>query len=811
MRAASEWSAADAIRERYRRATGDPVERDVRPYFGVLAEMDALAVQHLGREAIATAVTALRERAAHDRSAVWMAEAFALTRELAGRVLGLRPFDVQVAAGAALAAGRVAQMATGEGKTLTAVAPAVFHALAGRRVHVFTANEYLAARDAAWMGPLYRALGITCSCVTEGMRPRDRREAYAAGVTYVTAREAGFDYLRDHTAMSADDLVHSSHDVAIVDEADCILVDEARIPLVIAAPAPRPAFDPRRLAHVARTLQRGTDYTADDYGRTVIMTDAGFSHASALLGVAVDSAGEHLLLSAVHVALHAEALLRRDRDYVVRHDRVEIVDEWTGRVAENRRWPNGIQTAVEAKEGVTLTPEGRIAGSVPMQHFVRQYAHLAGMTATAETAAQELQSFFGLTTVVFPPHRPCARIDEADVVFAGRRAKHAAILDEIARVHATARPILVGTATVAESDALAFALRERGVACAVLNARQDAEEAAIIARAGRLGAVTISTNMAGRGTDIVLGRDAAEHDAVVRSGGLYVIGTNRHESRRIDDQLRGRAGRQGDPGSSRFFISLEDDLVERYGVLALIPAAHRPPPGPEPVQDPVASREIERAQRIVEGQNFEIRRTLWKYSALVDEQRRIVAAWRQGLLAEDAEPDICSASCPEHYARLVTAAGGAAVRRAESALVRHVLDNRWSEHLGYIEDVREGIHLVRYGGREPIMEFHQRIVAAFDELIAGVDDDVSERFLRVRSIDGALDLSGAGLAGTSSTWTYLVNDNPFSTASLSLLANRNVAVAGAAGVIALLHLPLTLVATLSVLVRRVLARRRGRS
>jgi len=344
----------------------------------------------------------------------------------------------------------------------------------------------------------------------------------------------------------------------------------------------------------------------------------------------------------------------------------------------------------------------------------------------------------------------------------------------------------------------------------VLNARQDAHEAAIIANAGRLGAVTISTNMAGRGTDIVLGGgDAVEHGGVAAIGGLYVIGTNRHESRRIDDQLRGRAGRQGDPGSSRFFISLEDDLIRRYGVMNLIPEKHRPSPGMTAVEDPIVAREIARAQRIVEGQNFEIRRTLWKYSALVEEQRRLVTDWRQSLLTLESDPDICEESCPEHYAELTRLAGSDAVRKVEAVIVRHALDDRWSDHLACIEDIREGIHLQRFGGREPVMEFHRQIVDAFERLMAGVRSDTVERFQKLRAVNGAIDAAAAGLAGSSATWTYLVNDNPFSTLGLSLLASRNVALAGAAGVMAVIYWPVTAIAAASVLIRRWL-RKHGR-
>jgi preprotein translocase subunit SecA len=596
--------------------------------------------------------------------------------------------------------------------------------------------------------------------------------------------------------------------MAIVDEADFILIDEARVPLVIAGPAPALPIDHATLAALVRRLRPGVDYDADDYNRTVVLTETGFRTVGTALGVALDHPSHQLLLSAVHVALHAEALLRRDRDYVVRDGVVELVDEWTGRVADNRRWPNGIQPAVEAKEGVEVRPEGRILGSIPMQHFIQEYSRLAGMTATAESAAEEFEAFFGLKTVVFPPNRVCGRVDHDDLIFANRAAKDAALLKEILDVHATGRPILVGTASVRDSEDLGAALRRRGVRCDVLNAKQDAHEAQIIARAGAPGAVTISTNMAGRGTDIKLGDDAGTHADVVGTGGLYVIGTNRHESLRIDNQLRGRAGRQGDPGSSRFFVCLEDDLIQRYGVMALIPKSHRPGPGAGEVSDPVVAREINRAQRIVEGQNFEIRRTLWKYSALVNDQRGILYRWRHDLLHGESDPGVWEKEAPEKHAALAAAVGVEAVRRAERRVTMFVLDREWAEHLALIEDVREGIHLQRYGGREPVTEFHRQIVEAFSNMMERVNGESLAILDSLEVRDGRIDLSAAGIAGSSSTWTYLVNDNPFSTLGLSLMANRNIGAAATTGFIAMMYLPITMIVSATIFVRRWMLRRR---
>ncbi|HEY3382767.1 MAG TPA: accessory Sec system translocase SecA2 [Vicinamibacterales bacterium] len=795
----------------YLRLAGIPIEYDLRPYAAVVRAVEAVDVRGLTD-------AALGERARRARNAAragadlddLLPEVFAVAREASARLLGLRPFDVQVAAAVALHRQRLAQLATGEGKTLVAVMPAILNALTGRGVHVFTANDYLAERDAGWMGAVFRCFGLEPAFVSQHLSTGARRDAYAADVTYVTAKEAGFDFLRDHTATDPAGLVQRPFHFVIVDEADFILIDEARVPLVIAGTAPSLGVEHSTLAAVVRQLRREEDYTADEYERAVVLTEAGFRHAGALLGGIVLSASEHhLTLSALHVALHAQALLARDRDYIIRDGRVELVDEFTGRVADNRRWPHGIQAAVEAKEGVPVRPEGRILGSIPVQHFVGLYPRIAGMTATAVPAAEELHEFFGLRTAVFLPHRACVRDDEDDVVFTHRTAKRRGLVEEIVRTHEAGRPVLVGTASVGESEALAAELGTHGVSCQVLNARHDAREAAIVGRAAAPGAVTISTNMAGRGTDIVLGAgDAGAREQVLSLGGLYVIGTNRHESRRVDDQLRGRAGRQGDPGTSRFFISLEDDLIRRYGVMNQIPKAHRPAVQEAPVDDPIVTLEIARAQRIIEGQNFGIRKTLWRYSAMVEQQRRMIDERRQAYLLGQAEPGVCREELPEHFEDLAAKAGEEAVVRAEQRIAVHAFDVAWADHLALIEDIREGIHLQRYGGIDPLTEFQRQIIKAFDEMMTRVDGDIVDRFSRLAVVDGEIDLSRAGLGDSTATWTYLVDDNPFSPLASSLLASR--ALTNAVGILAIVNWPITLLAVVVVFYRRWRKRRRGR-
>jgi len=712
-----------------------------------------------------------------------LVESFALVRETAKRVLGQRPYDEQILCGLVLSRGAVAEMQTGEGKTLAAVAPVFLHALAGRGVHVLTYNDYLARRDAEWMGPVYERLGLRVGCVQEGMEVTQRRAAYRCDVTYVTAKEAGFDLLRDQLCLAPEDQVHRPFHFALVDEADSILIDEARVPLVIAGDVRCTDSRFGELAAVARRLEPGLDYDADEHHRNVFLTERGARRAEEVLGEAEPSA-PHLfapessnLLAELRNALHAEALLRRDVDYIVRRGEVELVDELTGRVAENRKWPDGLQAAVEAKEGLPVRDEGVILGSITLQHFLRLYPRLSGMTGTAVPAAEELGDLYGLEVVEIPTHEPCIREDHPDRVFLTRSAKHAAVIDEIVEVHATGRPILVGTVSVEESERLAAELGKTGVACRVLNARNDDQEAAIVAEAGVFGAVTISTNMAGRGTDIRLGgADERDREQVVGLGGLYVIGTNRHESRRIDDQLRGRAGRQGDPGSSRFFVSLEDDLMVKYRVRQLIPPRFLERCWDDGLDHPVVVREIARLQRIVEGESFDIRKRLWRYSSLLESQRKLLGEWRQGVLDGSSEVKLLREHTrehdPERWRELCAEVGEEILERVERRLTLLMIDRCWSEHLADLQQVRDEIHLVQLDGRQPVVEFCRLAIRAFEDLLARIDDEVVRTFETVEITEDGVDWEKEGLLGPSSTWTYLVSDNVFGDNTLLNLANR---------------------------------------
>ena len=784
------------------KATGNPVETNLDIYRGVVSAVKSrdfsglpdgeLKARSEALIAEARSVPDVSEHGAanapippYDR----LIEAFALVREASRRVLHLDPFDAQLIAGFAMAGGKIAELPTGEGKTLAAVFPTFFYALSGKGVHVLTFNDYLARRDAAWMGPIYEFLGLTVGCAREGAQAGEKRHAYACDVTYATAKEAGFDFLRDGIALSAGDLVHRPFHVAIVDEADSSLIDEARVPLVIAGVGEKATWDARRLAGLIKMSGPGYDYETDAEHRNVFLTDKGAARLEAALGCgSLYDAKNQRILEAVHCALHAEALLRRDVDYIVRDSRIEIVDEFTGRVVNNRHWPDGLQAAVEAKEGLARKSEGRILGSITLQHFFRLYPCLCGMTATARPAAGELKEFYGLSTVIVSPNRTSVRVDEPDRIYTHREAKRTAIADEIVRVHSEGRPVLVGTANVRESEELAVDMCAAGVPCEVLNAKNDDLEARIIAGAGKPGAVTISTNMAGRGTDIKLGgEDERECEQVGSLGGLYVIGTNRHESLRIDHQLRGRSGRQGDPGSTRFFISLEDDLFERYGLTDRLFKRHRLSRRAEAVENGLVSRDIGHAQRVIEGQNFDIRRSLWKYSELVEMQRRILQDWRHGVLALATDMETRPGPVAEKASALFTAAearfGEKEARELERRLTLVQIDDAWSDHLAWVQDTRESIHLVSLGGKTPLGEFQRSATAEFLKIRPRVEEAVIAAFETRLGKNGSLDFDADEFKGPSSTWTYLVNEDQFGW-GIEMLNGKNIGLAAGAALFA---------------------------
>lgn len=689
-----------------------------------------------------------------------LSETYALVSQAAERVLKMRPFDTQIVAAIALHQGKLVEMQTGEGKTLAAVLPACLNAFASRGVHVLTFNDYLARRDAAWMTPVYNLLGLSVGAIQEGMSIEQRREAYNANVTYATCKEAGFDFLRMQLCRNPQDIVQRPFSYAIIDEADSILIDEARIPLVIAGNRSSSDGSLYQIAQIIAKLEEHKDFDIDDNHRNVSLTEIGLDRVEAdLMGINLYETQNASQLREVNQALHARVLLHRDIDYIVRDGRIELVDDFTGRVVNDRRWPDGIQAALEAKEKVSIQPGGRILGSITLQNFFRHYPRIAGMTGTAKSSAEELFEVYGLKVIMIPPHKPSIRNDLPDLVFTHKEAKYQAIISKIQSVYKTGQPILVGTSSVAESDLLASRLRESGVKCQVLNAKNDEAEAEIISRAGALNAVTISTNMAGRGTDIRLG-DASEEERerVVKLGGLFIIGINRHESRRIDDQLRGRAGRQGDPGSSQFFVSLEDDLMQRFGIKNLIPNKFQSSLQKEPLDHPVILREVDRLQRIVEGQNYEIRKTLQKYLDIVEKQRISLQEWRTDVLTGKAELDVYEAHMPERYNELLNRFGKEALRQLESAITLHHIDQSWSDHLVLISEVRDSIHLLLMAGLNPLHEFHKQIAEAFLRLHENIIERIVETFSQVEVTEDGIQLDESIKQGPSSTWTYLIND-----------------------------------------------------
>ena len=628
----------------------------------------------------------------------------------AERLLGLDMFDVQLQGSLALADGKIAEMQTGEGKTLAAVPAILWYAKAGKGIHVMTVNDYLARRDAKWMGPIYAFFGVSVGCIQQSMTSDERKAAYLRDVTYASANEIGFDFLRDQIAMYPEQQVHRSFAAVLIDEADSILIDEARIPLVLAGGESGDSALVYRVDQVTRHLRRGVHYVLDKYGRSASLTDAGIHAVERALGCQnLFAEGNLRLFTAIQDSLHAHGLLRRNVDYLVKNGAIESVDEFKGRIVPDRRWPAGLHSAIEAKEGVAAKAQGKILGSITVQNLLALYPQVCGMTGTAATQMEEFRNFYGLDVEVIATNRPVIRVDLPDKVFKTKKEKEQAALGEILGVHQSGRPVLIGTASVEESERLSGSLA--GIAHQVLNARNEEEEAGIIARAGDLGAVTISTNMAGRGVDIRLGTGVAE------LGGLHVMGVNRNESRRNDNQLRGRAGRQGDPGSSQFFVSLRDDLLVKYGV--------------DQLSSPDAAATI---QRRIEDQNLQIRQFLRKYESVVEGQRQAVQQRRQGILTG-------AIVCASELERLVSLA---------------TIDDLWSEHLAGVSGLREATQWTSWANHDPLHEYLKDIDEMFQGMQAAIAEEIPKRLAEAEG-------SGLDPAQRGATWTYLTTDMPFGT------------------------------------------------
>jgi preprotein translocase subunit SecA len=818
-------------------------------------EMEALSDDELAHRTVV-----FRERLANGESLDdLLVDAFATVREAAWRVLGQRHFDVQLMGGMALHFGWIAEMKTGEGKTLVSTLPVYLNALSGRGVHVITVNDYLARRDAEWMGQVHQFLGLTVGRVSPDIPDfADKQAAYASDVTYGTNTEFGFDYLRDNMARSRDAMVQRGHVYGIVDEVDSILIDEARTPLIISGPASESAKLYYQFAGLARTLQRDVDYEVDEEKRIAYPTEAGIAKVERQVGV--ENMYDLVSVNYVHhltQALRAKELFQRDKDYLVAGGEVKIVDEFTGRTLEGRRWSDGLHQAVEAKERVRIKEENHTWATVTLQNYFRLYEKLSGMTGTAETEAAEFASTYDMPVVPIPTNVPMVREDNADLIYKSEDAKFAAVVDDIVERYERGQPVLVGTASVAKSEHLSGLLERRGIPHQVLNAKQHASEAEIVTQAGRLHTVTVATNMAGRGVDILLGgnpeglahREAIgqgvdldtdegqavyekllarfekecseEGDQIRELGGLYVLGSERHESRRIDNQLRGRAGRQGDPGESRFFLSLEDELMRLFATGAMQWVMTRTLPEDVPIEANMVTKAIERAQRTVEGRNAEIRKDVLKYDEVLNEQRKVIYARRLQIidgedlrqhteeLLEETLDELVRSACPgefpedwererllaevaQYYPTAFTvedlAEAATAVQIAESLLAEaldayrgrdavfpggedearqverevmmQIIDQRWRDHLAEMDYLREGINLRAMGQQDPLVAWQKEGFQIFGQMMDAIDDDYLRYVMHVQVVAEPApepDLSHA---------SYMAADDPVQGASL---------------------------------------------
>lgn len=688
-----------------------------------------------------------------------LAEFCALTREAANRAIGERPFDVQLQGALGILNGTVVEMATGEGKTLAGAIAALGMVARGRRVQIMTVNDYLAHRDATWMGPLYRLLGVEPGWVTANVDHHHRSAAYAADVCYGAVTEIGFDLLRDRLRYDADEIVQSESDAVIIDEADSVMIDEAKVPLVLAGSMPG-VEDLTNTAEVVAQLTAGEDYGATDDGLQVNLTENGLQRCEKLLDVDdMYAQGNEQLLSMINVALYAEVLTERDVDYIVSDGQVRLIDPNRGRVAQRQRWPDGLHAAVEAKEGLATTERGQILDSITVQALLKRYRLVGGMTGTAVSAAEQFREFYNLETGDIPTNRPGIRDDESDQVYSTAGERDDALVDTVAEANQSGRPVLIGTHSVAESERIAELLAAQHVTAEVLNAKNDEREAELIAAAGLEGAVTVSTQMAGRGVDIKLGGGKDdEHDQVADLGGLLVIGYGRYHTRRLDDQLRGRAGRQGDPGSSVIFVSLDEDPTT-----AAIELRDDDADDDGMINTSHVHTEVDRAQRVAEGALLDTHRNSWNYSQQLDAQRNNVLAYRDRVLRDTVAADELSRRCATKWQQLVDEdeIDEETVRAAAREVLLHRIDQDWSEHLAFTSDLREGIHLRALGRETPLMAFHSATTDAFRRLRDGLLDRAAETFEQAVITEDGLDADATGLQQPSATWTYMVDDNPF--------------------------------------------------
>ncbi|MCX5779594.1 MAG: preprotein translocase subunit SecA [Firmicutes bacterium] len=717
-------------------------------------------------------------------------EAFALVREASRRTLGMRHFDVQLIGGMVLHNGKIAEMKTGEGKTLAATLPAYLNALSGQGVHIVTVNDYLASRDAAWMGPIYEFCGLTVGLIVHDLSYTDRKAAYACDITYATNNELGFDYLRDNMVVAADNMVQRPLNYAIIDEVDSILIDEARTPLIISGEGDKPTDLYYRIAKFVPRLKNEEDFIVDEKANVVTLTEEGVKRVEKHF--AIENLAENMEIAHhMNQGLRAHTLMRRDKDYVVKDDQIIIVDEFTGRLMFGRRYSDGLHQAIEAKEGVKIEKESQTLATITFQNYFRMYKKLSGMTGTAKTEEDEFRNIYGMDVITIPTHQPMVRADNSDWVYRSEPGKFAAVVENIIERHQLGQPVLVGTISIEKSEVLSTMLGKKGISHQVLNAKHHEQEAQIIAGAGQPGMVTIATNMAGRGTDIVLG------EGVQSLGGLYVLGTERHESRRIDNQLRGRSGRQGDPGESRFYVSLEDDLMRLFGSSNIEGLMDRLGMDDSmPIENKLISKGIENAQKKVENRNFGIRKNVLEYDDVINKQRVVIYGERKKVLyGEDLKETIAAmiddviASVvdsfagdmkysdewdleglityieqnilPEHgitrqdllgmtkdevkelvgekthalYDTREQELGSETMREIEKAIMLRIIDNKWMDHIDAMDQLRNGINLRAYAQRDPLIEYKFEAYEAFQNMIYSIKEDVVRFILRVRIVE----------------------------------------------------------------------------
>ena len=774
-----------------KRFLGDNNDKEIARYREVVEKINALEpqMQNLTDDKLVGYTNQFRERLANGETLDEMLpEAFAVVREASRRVLGMRHFDVQLIGGMCLHEGKIAEMRTGEGKTLVATLPVYLNALTGKGVHMITVNDYLARRDSEEMGKLYRFLGLTVGLVVHDMDFPERKYAYGCDVTFGTNNEFGFDYLRDNMVIYQNQMVQRELNFAIVDEVDSILIDEARTPLIISGPGAKSTDMYAVMAKAVAGLKEGDDYTVDEKQKTVAAADSTVPKIEKILGINNLYAPENIELShCFTAALRAKALMKRDRDYVVRNGEIIIVDEFTGRLMEGRRYSDGLHQAIEAKEGVKIQRESQTLATITFQNYFRMYNKLAGMTGTAKTEEDEFLKIYNLPVIVVPTNKPVQRIDYPDLIYKTKRAKYKAVGKFVQELHAKGQPVLIGTTSITQSEELSAVLKRHDISHNVLNAKFHEKEAEIIAGAGQKGSVTIATNMAGRGTDIKLGEGVAE------LGGLFIVGTERHESRRIDNQLRGRSGRQGDPGASRFFLSLEDDLLRLFaadrisGMMDKLGMEED-----EPIEHRLITNSIEHAQKKVEARNFDIRKHVLEYDDVMNQQREVMYGerrkiltgdnlreniigmvnhiikdemnqyaneqlypeeWQLDELIADAEKIYAPAgklkkeelvelsrdelketlekTAEEGYQQRELLFGEENMRELEKVVMLRVVDNKWMEHLDHMDMLREGINLRAYGQRNPLVEYKIEALDMFEEMEAAIQDQIASLMYHV--------------------------------------------------------------------------------